>query len=243
MRIYVPSGAIRFVISIRSVHERNDESDLVIMLLSQAALWFGLLFGVLASFIAGGCSRGGVVMYAANKFVSAHDLRNIAGSIARKVLPVEVAETLPVPRKDPKEGLVILILYYNEIGPPSRRIVKPPHHAMYLNPATGKVLRFWACDPEELGIETPLKPVLGAGIPAEMPKMEYVEKRQRFLDISPAVWEAFASGATQYPGEVRSMIHDYRSLFLHITKAEVAPFYVEAAPDFFHWLEQVDQGR
>ncbi len=178
-------------------------------------------------------------MYAGTQFMSAPELRDVAGSVARRVLPVEAAETLPVPRRDPKEGLVIVILYYRESGSPGKRVVKLPDHAMYLNPVTGKVLRFWAIEPEELGIETPLRPVPGAGVPADMPKMDFVEKRQRFLDISPAVWEAFASQASDYPPNVLAMIRDYRSLFLQTTKAEVAPFYVQAAPDFFRWLDQV----
>ena len=182
-------------------------------------------------------------MYTGTQFMSAHELRTIAGSVARKVLPVEAAETLPVLRRDPKEGLVVLILYYREVGPPDKRVVKLPDHAIYLNPFTGKVLRFWAIEPEELGIEVPLRPVGGAGVSAEMPKMEFVEKRQRFLDISPAVWEAFVSEASNYPANVLAMIRDYRSLFLQITKAEVAPYYVEAAPDFFRWLDQMGQTR
>jgi hypothetical protein len=39
------------------------------------------------------------------------------------------------------------------------------------------------------------------------------------------------------------LIEEYNSLFLHITKAEVAPFYVGAAPDFFGWLEQVGRNH
>jgi hypothetical protein len=194
---------------------------------------------VLVVMASGSCAPRGGAMSANNHFLSADELRKIAGATSGAVLPDEDADTLPVPHKDADHGLVILVLYYRESGPPRQRTVKPPHHAMFLDPRSGKVLRFWACRPEDLGIEMPPKPVPGAGIPAGMTSEEFLTKRQRFLDISPAVWEAFASGATELPNNIRSLIEEYKSLFLQITKAEVAPFYVEAAPDFFGWLEQV----
>jgi hypothetical protein len=178
-------------------------------------------------------------MYASTHFMSAHDLKKIATKTAEEVLPDEDAQSLPFAHKDPKYGMVVMILYYRESGPPSKRVVNPPHHAMYLDPATGKVLRFWAATPDELGIETPVKPAAGPSARQGMPWQELFEKRQRFLDISPAVWEAFASGASQVPGETRAMLHDYRNLLFEITKPEVTPFYLEAAPDFFGWLDGI----
>lgn len=178
-------------------------------------------------------------MSANNHFVPARELQRIAGATSGAVLPDEDAETLPVSHKDAKYGLVILILYYRESGPPRQRVVTPPHHAMYLDPTSGKVLRFWACGPDELGIPIPPPPVPGAGIPSGMAHEEFISKRDRFLDVSPAVWEAFASGTAQFPPETKSLIVEYRSLFLRITKAEVAPFYVGAASDFFRWIDDV----
>jgi hypothetical protein len=176
-------------------------------------------------------------MAAADQFKSAQELRKEAGAVASGVLPDEVADTLPVPHRD-GSGLIILILYYRESGPPNRRVVRPPDHAMHLDPVSGKVIRFWACRPEDLGIEKTVKPVEGAGIRPGMTSQEFFEKRERFLDISPQVWHAFASGSSQFDASTETLLREYYRLFLEITKAEVAPFYAAAAPDFFGWLQR-----
>jgi hypothetical protein len=181
-------------------------------------------------------------MPTATRFKSAHELRNIAGAAARRVLPIEIADTLPVPHRT-GDRLVILILFYRESGPPNRRVVELPNHAMHLDPITGKVLRFWACRPEDVGIETPLKPVEGATIPPGMTGGEFFQKRERFLSVSPQVWEAFDSGATKLDSATTAVIREYWRLFLEITKSEVAPFYVAAASDFFGWLRHVSADR
>jgi hypothetical protein len=177
-------------------------------------------------------------MAAVDQFKSAQDLRREAGAVSAGVLPDEAAETLPVLHREGGR-LTILILYYRESGPPNRRVVRPPDHVMYLDPVSGKVIRFSACRPEDLGIERSMKPVAGAGIRPGMTSQEFYQKRERFLDISPQVWHAFASGSSQFEASTQGVLGEYYHLFLEITKAEVAPYYVAAAPDFFGWIQRV----
>ncbi|OQW91960.1 MAG: hypothetical protein BWK78_03095 [Thiotrichaceae bacterium IS1] len=176
------------------------------------------------------------------QFKSAHELREIEGATASAVLPDETAETVPIPQKT-NQGMVILVMYYNWVGQPNRYTVLPPHYAMQMEPVTGKVLRFWSCRPLELGIRIPTTPVKGAGISPNMTSDEFFEKRQRFLDISAEVWQAYASGKTKFDSIIRTIVQEYENLFLQITKEEVAPFYVAASPDFFKWLQIVSQRR
>ena len=198
---------------------------------------FTMSYGILTALLLSGCSGWEVTMSSDAPYKSAHELQKIAGETASRVLPVETANTLPVPQRD-DGNLVILILYYRESGRPNHRVVKLPDHAMQLDPVTGKVLRFWACRPEQVGIETPLRPVEGAGIRPGMDWEEFFHKRERFLAISPEVWEAYRSSAAK-SSAAATVAREYWQLFLEITKAEVAPFYVAAAPDFFRWLRQI----
>ena len=201
-----------------------------------------LTIAIMAAVGLSGCLPGKGIMAGKDRFKSADELRKAAGTIAGRVLPDEVAETLPIPLRV-GDHLVILILYYRETGPRGRPVVHLPDHAMHLDPVTANVLRFWACRPEDVGIEPPLKPVPGAGIRPGMTSAEFVEKRNRFLAISPHVWELFASGAATFDSESSAMVREYLRLFLEITKAEVAPFYVAATPDFFNWLHKIAEGQ
>jgi hypothetical protein len=176
------------------------------------------------------------------EFVSGEEARRAAGTAAAEVLARETASTLPVPLSSKQPG-VLLVLYYKEFGPPAKRKVYPPHYAMHLDGRSARVLRFWACTPEEVGIVQPQAVVEGAGIRDGMTGEEFFEKRQRLLAISPQVWSAFARGVDGGDATVRDAAREYRTLFLEITKREVAPFYVQAAADFFRWVDRVAVGH
>lgn len=176
-------------------------------------------------------------------FKSAHDLRRNQMAASSAVLPREMAYTLPIP-KNLQTGIVIQVLFYSETGPMNQRTVHLPGYAMYLSPTEGRVLRFWAIRPEEAGITEPLQTVPGAGIdPPTMTGMEFFHLRQRLLDISAEVWEAYASGKIDFDNSKRVLIREYLSIFLRITKKEVAPFYVMSSPDFFNWLQTVSKAK
>lgn len=171
-------------------------------------------------------------------YLSAHEIREIAGKTAATQLPIETATMLPVPLKK-AGGLEALVVYYTETGPRTNRTVHPPHYAMRLDAATGKVLHFGATTPERLGIPQPLVPVPGAHIDPKMTGLEYADARDRLLDISRDVWTAFEAGSTSPDAQTTALAREYLDLFLKITKPEVAPFYTGAAPEFFAWLRAV----
>lgn len=182
-------------------------------------------------------------MSAQSTYKSAHEVRTIVGSVTAAVLPDETASTLPIPKRT-ESALVIQVLFYRESGPPGNRKVSLPHYAMYLDPVTGKVLRFWAIHPQDVGITEPLQAVPGAGIdPPTMTGMEFFHLRQRLLDISAGVWGAYASGRTDFDDATRAVIREYEGIFLRITKKEVAPFYVMSSPHFFTWLRTVSRAK
>jgi hypothetical protein len=176
------------------------------------------------------------------EFKSAHDLRKVQAATSVGRLPREIAYTLPVPKKIESE-MVILVLFYYETGPMNHRTVHLPERVMYLNPVTGEVQKFCAIRSEEVGIKEPLTTVLGAGVDPMMTGDEFYDLRQRFLDISAEVWAAFASGKTEFETPKQAIIKEYESLFLRITKKEVAPFYVMSSPHFFKWLRTVNHNR
>jgi hypothetical protein len=191
---------------------------------------------VLLALACGHAGKGDKPMTVPSKFLSAQEIQEHAGAAASTVLPDEVAETFPVPVRA-GDGVALLILFYRELGPPALRVVNPPDHAMRVDPATGKVIRFWAATPEELGIQQPITPVPGAGVDPRMPVDQLMASRKRFLDISADVWRAFAqSGGAPPDSATRPLVKEYYDLFLHLTKKEVAPFYVGGAPDFFSWV-------
>lgn len=167
----------------------------------------------------------------------ASKFRAAAGRAASTVLPDEVSETLPIATKVEGE-LRVLVLFYKVLGRRGATRVELPSHAMHLDPRTGVVLRFWACDPTELGLSTPLAQVPGAGaLPDDV--TDFLDLRDRFFDISPTVWEAFEAGGSQVSAPTRDLVHEYFDLFLRITRPSVAPFYAGAARDFFDWIRAV----
>ncbi|MEZ4312216.1 MAG: hypothetical protein R3F14_29660 [Polyangiaceae bacterium] len=167
----------------------------------------------------------------------AQRMREVAGRAASTVLPDEIDETLPVATRG-ESGVEVIVLFYAVKGPQSRPTVMLPSHAIRIDPRTGSVLRFWPCDPAELGLSGKLTPVPGAGaLPADV--NDFLAARDRFLAISPDVWEAFEKGDTKVDQPTRDLVAEYYDLFLKITRAPVAPFYVGAARDFFDWIAAV----
>lgn len=168
--------------------------------------------------------------------MTAADIKDIAGQTASSVLPDEAAETVPVPVRI-GNGFAIQILFYREFGAPGTRRVQPPDHCMWVHPESGKVLRFWACKPAEIGLENGVPVIPGAGTPQGMTAESYATKEERLLAISSSVWSAFLEGKTPIDPDRSQLAREYRRLFLETTKAEVAGFTVAAASDFFHWLD------
>jgi hypothetical protein len=170
------------------------------------------------------------------QFRPAAEIVEIAGRFSSSTLVDEFADTLPVPVL--RDGKVrLLILYFLAGGPPGKRVFAQPGHAMLLDPASGRVLRFWPCKPEEVGIGPHPAPVEGAGIDPQMDRDTYIRVSDRLLAISPRVWELFAAGRVPREAGDRALVREYWSRLFSITPAEVAPFYTSAAPDFFRWVK------
>jgi hypothetical protein len=171
-----------------------------------------------------------------SRFKTARELQEIAGAAASSVLPDEVAETLPVPTKI--DGQVrVVILYYNTKAR-GQPVISPPHHAMILDPIAGKVIRFWACTPDDLGVTSPTGPVKGTGLDTKMSADEFWQKRDRFLEISLTVWEAYAAGNTQLDPQTKAVVREYAALLDQVEVKPLLPYEEAVAADFFAWLRK-----
>ncbi len=175
-----------------------------------------------------------------NQLLSVQELLTIAGRTSSRTLPVETATTLPLATMS--EGkLRVVILYYKESFLPGRdKKIYPPHHIMILDPLTGAVIRFGECKPKDFGLERkPDEPEMGYGLDPKMSGDEFQAKKRRVLEISPAVWEAFASGGAPVDAKTRAIVKEYYDIFKQIAKKPLAPYYHAVAQDFFDWLEKV----
>jgi hypothetical protein len=191
----------------------------------------------LALFLGGtNCSVAQVTMNPNDPILPAERFREIAGQVAATNLPDEIAETLPV-ITEVRGGPEVLIIFYRETGKPNRRTVHPPTHFVAMHPASGAIIRFAKASPRELGIRLPVEPVAGVGIDSRMSMDDFIAKDARFLEISAPVWRLFLN-RSQGPLDdgSRALVREYWDLFAQTTKAEVAPFYIGAAPDFFSWV-------
>lgn len=176
----------------------------------------------------------------ATPYLSVEKLREAAGRAASAVLPDEAAETLPVVTRTEHHGLSVLIMFFKMSGrPPAPPTVSPPTHAVWLDPRTGKVQRFRACKPEDLGLTEPLPKVPGAGEGIMDGMEKFLERRDRFFELSPLVWAAFESDVVTLDEDMRETVAEYYALFLQIVIPEVAPFYTGGAADFFAWIATV----
>lgn len=173
-------------------------------------------------------------------FKTVKEIKSISGNVSSKILEDEYAETIPVPRYSNGE-LVIQILYYPAFGPPNDRRYLPPTHCMFLDPVTGKVLKFWACSLKEIDMEGEIQEVPGTGISHKIPFQEYLPKEKRFFAIGHLVWEAFSHGDVPKDSDIQKMVKEYRQLFIETSTVSEAKYTLAGAPDFFKWLDEVSK--
>lgn len=171
-----------------------------------------------------------------SRYRPAREIRNIVGAAAAAVIPDEYGETIPCPVRA-GDALVLRVVFFPSSGPPSRRVVLPPRFVVDVDGERAAIVRLARCTPDEVGVVPPLAPVPGAGVEPTAPVDDFVRRRERLLDLAPAVWEAFAAGATAAPGAVGAgEVREFYELLLSITTADVAPFYPAVAPEFFRWV-------
>jgi hypothetical protein len=170
----------------------------------------------------------------------ARELTDIASS--KLGLSTGVAETLPLPRRV-DDSMRVIVMHYRE-GLKPRESVYPPHSIATIDAATGEIVEARNCLPADLGVaQQPGEPTVGFGLDPEMTGDDFWELTDRFLDISPQVWEIYARGSTQLPSEDLDLVLYYRFLYSRIAKAPLIPYYEAVAADFFEWMDEVQSSR
>jgi hypothetical protein len=172
-----------------------------------------------------------------SKVKSTEELLQIAGATASKVLETETARSLPLATKS-FLNLRIVVLYYRESVIPGEEIVYPPHYIMVLDARSGKIIRFEPCTPRDLGVnKREGVPEQGFGLDPNMSPDEFWGRIDRFLEISPIIWQAFDSGKRKFNPKTTGFIKEYYSIFWKILKKPLLPYYSAVAKDFLKWLE------
>jgi hypothetical protein len=168
-------------------------------------------------------------------FLSTDHLRKIASAKAGEVVPDEDADTLPVPIWQ-GDRMLVLIMYCPVRGRPGHRSMLPPHYALHLDPRSGAIVRAWKATPRELGITDPTQRIAGIAPPGSATWETLLKDRERLLAMSNRIWSAFANRARPRDSRLRPELITYWRLFQEIATPEEAPFYLQAAPDFFNWV-------
>jgi hypothetical protein len=149
-----------------------------------------------------------------------------------------VAESLALPTKIGQK-VHIVVLYYREGMRPGEEIIYPPHHKITIDAATGKVVENRPVTPRDLGVsKDPGAATEGFGLDPAMTADAFWDFYDRFINISPAVWEIFKTGETQLSDQDLEVIKEYNAIFLCIAKTPFLPYYKAVASDFFDWLSR-----
>lgn len=170
-----------------------------------------------------------------SRFLPARQIQRTIGAAASAAIADEFGETYPMPCAG-GPPYVVRAVFYREAGRAHHRVVEPPRFVADVDGVTGQVMRVARCTPDEVGVVTPIAPIPGAGIDPTMSVDEFVRRRERLLDLAPAVWEAFFAGLGALGAASAAEVTELHDLLLSITRAEVAPFYRGATPEFFRWL-------
>lgn len=149
------------------------------------------------------------------------------------------AEALPLPIKQGSDVHGIL-LYYKEGMVPGEEIVYPPHFMVTIDASTGDIIESKSCVPSDFGVpQEPGVPTEGFGLDTDMSVDEFWDSMDRFMEISSAVWEIYATGAATLDPRNADIVREYNSIYKRIAKEPLIPYYEATAPDFFKWLSQV----
>ena len=173
------------------------------------------------------------------RYISAHEAVGAANG-AYDMCTGEAA-ALPLPRRsEPTRALHVVVLFYEEGMAPGEETVFPPHHVVTVDPATGDVVESRPCSPSDFGVaQAPGAPTQGFGLDPDLTADEFWELKDRFMDLSPAVWELFASEATSLDPADTGVVRRYDACFRRIAKAPLMPYYEAIAGDFLEWMSEV----
>ena len=155
--------------------------------------------------------------------------------------PDNEAPGLPIAVKS-EQGVVVLIFFLRSSGNPAAPNTSPPEFAVQLD-HSGAVLKTGPMTKQEVDSlrSASVEPSVGT---AETQSVDvYVARRNRFLDISPAVWSAFQSNANASDPAVAHLVSEYWSLFTTVTRSSDASFYLLSSPAFFAWIRNIAHAR
>lgn len=174
-------------------------------------------------------------------YMTASEIVCIATKAYPKGLMTGMAIALPVATKK-NSRLQIVVLLYKESTKRGDETIYPPHHILAIDPISGKVLRNEPCTPQMFGLNQAVGiPVVGFGLDPGLSAEVFWKKHDRFMELSPEVWKAYASGASHLTQQGTQLVREYSGIFNIIAKKPLLPYYHAVAADFFKWLDGVAQ--
>jgi hypothetical protein len=174
--------------------------------------------------------NGSSTITAAPEFIAARSALEIASRTADR--PDTESPGLPFASKE-GDAVVISVFFLRGSGNPAHPDTSPPGFEVQLDHA-GTVVKSASLTAQEKAALRAAKVEPKVGMAETIDVQTFRVKRNRFFDISPAVWHAFAANATD--AATKELISEYWSLFKDITLSYDAPFYLQSSPTFFSWV-------
>ena len=181
--------------------------------------------------------RSGAVMPDTGRFKPASEIIGLAAR-HHGIVGGE-AHSLPLPvRKGP--ALHGVVFFYGEGTRPGEEIIYPPHHVVTIDAESGAIVESRDCIPADFGVsQDPDARTEGFGLDPDLTPDEFWDSFDRFLEISSAVWEIYATGAMSLDPRNVELVREYDSILRRITKEPLRPYCEAIAPDFYEWLGRV----
>ncbi|MDE1976334.1 MAG: hypothetical protein KGL04_09280 [Elusimicrobia bacterium] len=188
------------------------------------SLWMTALF--LAAACLGGCAKTDWVSRLRSEpmYRRASGLRQSAG--CARLVPVEFAQTLPVPLARREEGFAVLF-YPVEASPGQARALTPLVEG-----------RFSAAASADFCAKIPAaKPrVLGAPVPAGLSRSGYYRAQARFYVALSSAADAYWSGG-EADAAGKSAAAELAEAFAAASEPPLLPYYYKLNPGFWAWLK------
>lgn len=132
---------------------------------------------------------------------------------------------------------VVFFFYGTAIGGGQYQIF-PAHHVMRIDPLSGAVTQLAASQPRDFGLtdnpNQPLSSVVFDPRPDPDAARQFA-RIDRFMEISPRVWSAYASG--KVAPDMKPVLKEYLQLFTDVAKVPLVRYYKAIGADFFTWLD------
>ena len=175
----------------------------------------------------------------AQAFVSARSALAIAQRAAKR--PDNEAPGLPFAVKSEQE-VVVEVFFLRSSGNPTAPNTSPPEFSVQLD-RSGSVLKAGPIASQNVDALRSASADGTVGVAETQSVQTYVEERNRFLDISPAVWSAFELSASAHDPAVAKLVSEYWHLFPAVVRSSDAGFYLGSSPAFFAWVAETARSR